>query len=108
MCVCTPQVLTLQFRMHPALADFSSQHFYNGCVASSPPPAARPLPPGFPWPDAALPMAWVHVRRNTALGDEGSPPDSNSYHNHPEVQYMCISVSMYVCIYLSIYLSIYI
>ena len=87
-----PQVLTLQFRIHPALAAFSSQNFYNGCVASFPLPAARPPPPGFPWPDAALPMAWVHVRRNAALGDEGSPPDSASYHNHPEVRVLAEAV----------------
>ena len=57
------ELLTVQFRMHPALADFSSANFYNGCLASHPAPEDRPQPPGFPWPLPHLPFAFVNVRQ---------------------------------------------
>lgn len=41
-----PQLLDLQYRMHPAIADFPSRSFYGGRVQSFPSPEDRPAPVG--------------------------------------------------------------
>lgn len=55
--------------MHPAIADFPSQHFYDGEVTSGTRSQDRPIPLGFPWPNAATPVAFVRVCDSTP----GSP-----------------------------------
>lgn len=67
--------------MHPALAEFPSHLFYggqlqHGAVAKA---ATEAPPPGFPWPQPDLPVAFVDV-------DLGSEQEhGHSYINHHEV-----------------------
>jgi len=56
-----PFMLDTQYRMHPAIAQFPSDLFYagkliNGVCSSQ----RRPLP-GFPWPRAEFPVAFVPI-----------------------------------------------
>ena len=65
-----PSLLTLQYRMHPFIAQFPSQRFYGGLLQSHPANAhKRPRPEGFPWPHPTLPVAFVAVG-----GDEDDSP----------------------------------
>ncbi|GAQ80606.1 RNA helicase nonsense mRNA reducing factor [Klebsormidium nitens] len=52
-------LLDTQYRMHPALAAFPSQHFYDGRLTSFPTPEDRPAPKRFAWPDASRPIAFL-------------------------------------------------
>jgi len=88
------ELLTVQFRMHPALCDFSSINFYNGCLASYPSPESRPQPPGFPWPSEA-PFAFVNVR-HASIGDEECAPHSTSWRNLPEAVMVAQVVERFV------------
>jgi superfamily I DNA and/or RNA helicase len=69
-------LLTVQFRMHPALADFSSYNFYGGCLASYPSPEQRLQPKGFPWPrsNPQFPAAFVNVRHVSSSSYDMYPP----------------------------------
>ena len=42
----TPHLLNVQYRMHPAIAEFPSAAFYNSRVTSHPQPQDRPAPAG--------------------------------------------------------------
>ena len=57
-----PLLLDTQYRMHPALAAFSSATFYDGRLRSAVPPEARPPPAGLDWPNPDCPIAFVPVR----------------------------------------------
>ncbi|KAG5187589.1 AAA domain-containing protein, partial [Tribonema minus] len=57
-----PVVLARQYRMHPRIAAFPGARFYGGRLASAPRAVDRPTPRGFPWPNAAVPVAFVAVR----------------------------------------------
>ena len=57
-----PSMLTVQYRMHPFIAQFPSQRFYGGLLKSHPANQhKRPRPEGFPWPHPTLPVAFVAV-----------------------------------------------
>lgn len=57
-----PSLLTVQYRMHPFIAQFPSQRFYGGLLKSHPGNARkRPRPDGFPWPHPTLPVAFVAI-----------------------------------------------
>lgn len=58
----SPLLLDTQYRMHPALAEFSSRRFYGGRLKSAVAPSDRPLPKGLRWPKAQCPLAFVPVR----------------------------------------------
>jgi len=81
--------------MHPLLADFSSAHFYNGCLASHPAPEDRMQPPGFPWPQMGVPLAFVAVRPH-AIGHESSSQHSTSFQNCPEAMIVAQTVERLV------------
>ena len=57
----SPALLTEQYRMHPKIAEFSSQHFYGGRVHSKVLNAERPLPLGYQWPNPLVPVAFIDV-----------------------------------------------
>ncbi|CAN0292068.1 unnamed protein product [Ectocarpus sp. 12 AP-2014] len=56
-----PILLNRQYRMHPAISDFPSLHFYDGQVTTGIRASDRPTPAGFPWPAASGPVAFVRV-----------------------------------------------
>lgn len=73
-------LLNLQYRMHPALASFPSAAFYGGRLLSSPKPEDRLAAPGFPWPNPAIPVAFVEVPGPSEMRS----PDGTSISNPPE------------------------
>ena len=60
-----------QYRMHPAIADFPSRHFYDGQVLSGTRASDRPTPRGFPWPTSRAPVALISVTEGRFQGGEG-------------------------------------
>lgn len=56
-----PLLLNEQYRMHPKIAEFSSQQFYGGKVASRTRPEDRPLPKGFRWMRDDIPIVFIDV-----------------------------------------------
>lgn len=42
--------LAVQYRMHPSIAEWPSQHYYAGRIQDGVAAAARPAPPGLVWP----------------------------------------------------------
>ena len=73
-------MLKVQYRMHPAIAKFPSQQFYNNELLSGTPPSQRRAPQGFDWPVPAVPLAFV----DCAEGEERS--DGASQTNMIEAQ----------------------
>ena len=47
--------------MHPVLSAFPSKYFYEGKLIDGITPASRLIPKGFSWPQAHIPLAFVHV-----------------------------------------------
>eukprot|EP00752_Nemacystus_decipiens_P008749 g7810.t1 len=56
-----PVLLNRQYRMHPAISDFPSVHFYDGQVSTGIRASDRLAPRGFPWPAPSGPVAFVRV-----------------------------------------------
>ncbi|CAM9312661.1 unnamed protein product, partial [Sphacelaria rigidula] len=56
--------LDTQHRMHPGLAEFPSQEFYDGKLMSGVQAEDR-IPPDFPWPDRTRPLCFIDVRETT-------------------------------------------
>jgi len=54
-------MLTVQYRMHPCLAAFSSWAFYDSVVTDGIGPGDRPAPIGYPWPDPTRPLCFEGV-----------------------------------------------
>ena len=53
--------LDLQYRMHPALAEFPSCAFYGGKLKSAVTAIDREPPAYFPWPDSKSPLLFIDV-----------------------------------------------
>ncbi|CAM9505335.1 unnamed protein product [Discosporangium mesarthrocarpum] len=66
-----PILLNRQYRMHPAIADFSSRQFYGGEVSSEVRPRDRPVPQGFPWPAPSTPVAFIAISNSPWVGVGG-------------------------------------
>lgn len=61
-CGFVPHFLDVQYRMHPFIAEFPSQRFYDGRLESAVPEWECRPPKGFAWPNADLGgVAFVHV-----------------------------------------------
>lgn len=73
-----PLLLNLQYRMHPALAEFPSAAFYGGRLASHPRPEERRAAAGFPWPNPAVPVAFVEVPGPSELRSQDGTSISNA------------------------------
>jgi hypothetical protein len=73
-------MLKVQYRMHPAIAQFPSNKFYDGELLSGTPSSQRRAPQGFDWPVPAVPIAFV----DCPDGVERS--DGPSQHNPIEAQ----------------------
>lgn len=52
-------LLDTQYRMHPRIAAFASEHFYDGCIKCGVEAKSRKPPSGFPWPDIDIPIAFI-------------------------------------------------
>ncbi|KAK9866538.1 hypothetical protein WJX84_002418 [Apatococcus fuscideae] len=57
----SPLVLNVQYRMHPAIAAFSSQAFYKNALQSGVSSSDRPPLSGFKWPNRKRPVAFVNI-----------------------------------------------
>jgi len=68
-----PSLLTVQYRMHPLIAQFPSRRFYGGLLQSHPANKKRPRPEGFPWPNPQVPVAFV------AVGGDGNGDGNGDY-----------------------------
>lgn len=56
-CGVRPERLQLQYRMHPALCEFPSNHFYDGCLMNAIDHRERQESRAvFPWPEPEVPM----------------------------------------------------
>lgn len=56
-----PFFLDTQFRSHPKLMEFCAAHIYNGRLKTGISGAERPPVPGFEWPRASVPVAFVET-----------------------------------------------
>lgn len=63
-----PSLLSEQYRMHPAIALFSSKQFYSALVTSKVTATERPLPKGFIWPNLEVPIVFIDVSSNDLNG----------------------------------------
>jgi len=68
-------LLQIQYRMHPNLAEWIAQAIYAGKVLSGTHKISRRCPPGFPWPVSFLERSDINARTNPA--PEGSVPVLN-------------------------------
>ena len=68
----TPHSCQVQYRMHPSLSAFPNQRFYSGRLADGVVAEQRIRPHGFPWPSAAHPVAFVHVKGHEETVSGGS------------------------------------
>jgi len=56
-----PHMLNVQYRMHPAIAHYPSEAFYQGELGTGVRGAMRSPPLGFEWPSPKAPIAFVQV-----------------------------------------------
>lgn len=54
-------LLDVQYRMHPAIAEWPSLHFYGGAVRSGVGAAERPPVAGVPWSSPDCPVLFINV-----------------------------------------------
>ena len=73
-----PYVLSIQYRMHPAIASYPSKAFYDGRIHTGIKSKHRQPPKGFQWPSTEFPIAFCDVH-----GTEEKR--GNSYVNLAEV-----------------------
>eukprot|EP00931_Biecheleriopsis_adriatica_P016608 TRINITY_DN1218_c0_g2_i1.p1 TRINITY_DN1218_c0_g2~~TRINITY_DN1218_c0_g2_i1.p1 ORF type:complete len:1072 (+),score=216.69 TRINITY_DN1218_c0_g2_i1:53-3217(+) len=59
----TPQLLDIQYRMHPLVAEFASAAFYNGRLQNGVSHLNRKPPEGFPWPQKHMPVAFINMEQ---------------------------------------------
>ncbi|OLY77861.1 Regulator of nonsense transcripts 1 [Smittium mucronatum] len=75
-----PQLLDIQYRMHPCLSEFSSNFFYEGSLQNGVSVAERTRKNiDFPWPSETRPMMFY-----SSLGPEEMSPSGTSYLNRTE------------------------
>ncbi|CAG9462982.1 unnamed protein product [Pedinophyceae sp. YPF-701] len=77
-----PHLLAVQYRMHPALAQWSSEAFYEGCLRNGVTEEERTRRAvAFPWPGPRLPMMFV-----ACAGFEEMAGAGTSYVNRHEAK----------------------
>ena len=65
--------------MHPSISRLPADLFYAGRLLDGISAADRPLPPGFEWPNAQMPVAMLPVERGAGEVRQGT-----SFANHAE------------------------
>eukprot|EP01062_Namystynia_karyoxenos_P080089 TRINITY_DN856_c0_g1_i1.p1 TRINITY_DN856_c0_g1~~TRINITY_DN856_c0_g1_i1.p1 ORF type:complete len:976 (+),score=282.90 TRINITY_DN856_c0_g1_i1:97-2928(+) len=88
-----PFLLDTQYRMHPAMAAFPSQAYYNGMVRSGVTGADRPPASGFLWPQKDLPVAFVGVPEGR---EQTEAQGSRSFYNEVEGRMVAQCVDSFV------------
>lgn len=80
-------LLNTQYRMHPMISNFPSSHFYGGKLLNGVTADARPLVPGFEWPNGNLPLAFLNM---PGSGEErgGISGESKSWVNKTEAVHL--------------------
>ena len=73
------QLLSVQYRMHPALSEFSNATFYENKLVNGITERNRPVLVKFPFPDQTRPLVFWHVVGKESLGSKGG-----SYQNFVE------------------------
>lgn len=73
-----PVLLDVQYRMHPAIAAFPSQQYYEGRLRTGVAGSARPAPQGIQWPCTQAPVAFLPIQSTEAK-------EGNSFTNLVEV-----------------------
>jgi len=53
------QMLQIQYRMHPSIAEFPNEAFYNGMIENGTVATEEPHIKGFKWPNERIPIAFV-------------------------------------------------
>ena len=65
-----PSLLNEQYRMHPKIAEFSSNQFYGGLILSKVKSSDRKLPAGFSWANTDAPITFIDVNHRDAMSIE--------------------------------------
>jgi len=78
-CGIKPVLLNTQYRMHPSISSFPSEHFYMGLVVNGLICSSRPPILGFPWPNMEFRVCFVNIK-----GVEQT--DGNSFYNQQEIK----------------------
>lgn len=73
------QLLSVQYRMHPVLSEFSNSTFYDNKLVDGITERNRPILSKFPFPDKKRPLVFWHVVGKESLGSKGG-----SYQNFVE------------------------
>ena len=73
-------MLQWQYRMHPMISEFPSNHFYGGKLLTHP-SVSRPVNSKFCWPKKGVPLFFNHIR-----GEEEKPVGGESYVNKQEAE----------------------
>ena len=73
------QLLSVQYRMHPALSEFSNTTFYQNRLVDGIAEKNRPMIPAFPYPNKKRPLVLWNVVGKESVGSKGS-----SYQNFVE------------------------
>merc|ERR1740138_219410 len=66
------QLLSVQYRMHPAIAAFPSLTFYENRVSNGVGYEARIPPSGYKWPDPSAPICFEGIGDENAILEERS------------------------------------
>eukprot|EP00929_Paragymnodinium_shiwhaense_P085470 TRINITY_DN45871_c0_g1_i1.p1 TRINITY_DN45871_c0_g1~~TRINITY_DN45871_c0_g1_i1.p1 ORF type:complete len:1238 (-),score=308.34 TRINITY_DN45871_c0_g1_i1:219-3656(-) len=85
-----PHFLDTQFRMHPAVAEFSANAFYNGRLQTGVKAESRPAPRGLDWPVSGCGIALIDTKGGMLESDA-----LQSKKNHDEAKHLA-SVLMQV------------
>ena len=71
-----PHMLTVQYRMHPVIGEFSSARYYDGRIEDGVTAEERPAPAGFLWPDWEHPVAFVPVDGAERDSEDGASKEN--------------------------------
>jgi len=73
-----PLLLNIQYRMHPAIAQYPSYQYYDGRLRTGIRGTKRPAPAGIAWPDERAPVAFLPVEGHEVR-------EGTSYTNFAEI-----------------------
>ena len=67
-----PHMLDTQYRMHPVLAEFPNDAYYNGLLKNGVTEVNRPIQPGLPYVVPDRPLLFYHVEGREGVGNMGT------------------------------------
>ena len=89
----TPSLLNEQYRMHPKIAEFPADRFYGGLLRSKVDPKDRPLPKGFQWERANVPVTFIDVSYLDTLQYSQKRSPSTDTMNSEDVEVASMPIS---------------